>query len=375
MKKIFAVVVFLIVTSCSSSENYFEGEIIVYDSFLINGELNSMDTLPVSIIGIGSLSLQDSLLLINTSGQKANLSIFNLNNYEISENICLTGRGPDEYVFFLNYGQYTQDFDKICLYTFNANLSAPILNVSDSWQKNRTVIEEEKKNLKIFEDVGGLIFREGVFFLNNNNIFVKYKTSYRDVRDNIYQPAEYAIFNAQGDKKIIKFFGKDLPYNPQFPKLMELIYNGSTRIKPDGSRIVDGMFYMDYINFIDLEEKSAFGLRYHDALSYEDLKKISEEEYSKKAKYAYNDLFVTDNYVFGLYRGDYKIADSQDKFANMCLRIFDWEGTPLASLKTDRTIVSIAFNEKSNLLYALDTEEKIYIYDLNETMSKINHAI
>ena len=81
-------------------------------------------------------------------------------------------------------------------------------------------------------------------------------------------------------------------------------------------------------------------------------------------------MSVTNDYVFGLYFGVDSETDGADFY--MSVRIFDWDGRPLASLKLDRDVNSITFDEKTNLLYALnsDLEEKIFIYDLSETLKK-----
>jgi len=374
MKNLIFVIICYFLSSCSSFDNYFNGDIKIYESFLIEDELSTKDTLPLpeSLIGIAYISLIDTMLIIVKYKQETYLSICNLNNFQISEKICLKGRGPNEYLSFQTFEQYNKDSKKICLYTYDSNLSAKLLNVTASWQQNATVIEETMDLKRIDNSV----FCQGIFFLNSDNLFVKYKTSYRDLRDFIFYPAEYALFNAREEKQIIDFFGKKIASNANMPILPDHLYSGITRIKPDGNNAVDGIGNMDYINFIDLRNKYAFGLKYKNSLSYEEIKNISIEEMMKRQKSAYNDIYVTNDYVFGLYLGNNPFTDAADMLNNICVRIFDWKGTPLASLKFDRDISSIAFDERKNLLYALDrTEEKIFIYDLSKFIEKIRHAV
>jgi hypothetical protein len=367
MKNIILAAICLLAISCSSAEkfNYFDGEIKVYDSFLIEDELSVADTLPMpeSVIGIGGIQVIDSMLLIHKPGQATNLSILNLNNGQISENIAYTGRGPNEYSHFLTYRQFVQYPDKICLHTFNDDLSAMLLNVTESWKQNKTIIEEKK-------NIGGILnyFCQGLYFLSDGSMFAKYRTSYKDARDMFFYPAEYAL-NPSGEKEIIPFFGKDIPTNPEMSHFPDFLYSGITRIKPDGTRAVDGMFYMDYINFIDLKKKEAFGVRNRNAISYEEFTKMSREEFLERNRYCYNDLSVTNDYILALYRGDK--SGQTENFENMHLRIFDWNGTPLASLKPDHPLFCIAFDERTNQLYASNLEDQIFIYDLNEILEKI----
>ena len=373
MKKIIFISICFLSVSCSPTgkyNNYFDGEIKEYDSFLFEEDLSTADTLslPESVMAIGGLRMIDSMLLIDKGDQKTNMTILNLNDGRISADIAFNGRGPNEYILFLTFGQYIKDPDKISLYTFNDDLSIRLLNVTDSWKKNTTVIEEEKKI--DFKDVPRFHFCQGMFFLNDGSVFAKYQASYNDARDLIFFPAEYDLINAKGKKEVIPFFGKDLPSNPLMSHFMDFLYTGVTQIKPDGTKVVDGMYFMDYLNFIDLEKKSAFGMKYRDAVSYEEFKNMSREEYFERSRHSYSDLSVTDDYVFCLYQGNN--SNNKDSFENMRIRIFDWNGTPLASLKPDRNVFCIAFDEKTNRLYASDLEDRIFIYDLNEIIDKIS---
>jgi hypothetical protein len=376
MKNIILAAICLLALSCSSAEklNYFDGEIKVYDSFLIEDEMSVADTLPMpeSVIGIGGIQVIDSMLLIHKAGPTTHLSILNLNNGQMAEDIAYSGRGPDEYTLFLTFGQYRRDSDKISLYTFDSNLSIMRLNVTDSWIKNRTVIDEKKRVIES-RNIRSFDFCQAMYCLNNGSVFAKYKTSYDDPRDHIFFPAEYVLIDTLGEKEIIPFFGKDLPPNPPIDHLMDLLYNGVTRIKPDGTQAVEGMRYMDYINFIDLKNKRAFGLRHQDAMAYEDIANMPQEEYFQRRRHAYGDVLAANDYVFGLYQGNNN-NDPEDRFANMRLRIFHWDGTPLASLKPDRLLLCIAFDEKTNRLFACNLEDQIFIYDLNETFEKIRRA-
>jgi hypothetical protein len=115
---------------------------------------------------------------------------------------------------------------------------------------------------------------------------------------------------------------------------------------------------------------TAQGFKYANcSLSYDDFNKMSRDYILDKHRYAYIDLSVTNDYVFALHSGAPEGIDINDKKYLPHIRIFDWEGTPLASLKLDNMIIAIAFDNNKNLLYGVDSkEEKIFIYDLSSVL-------
>lgn len=146
-------------------------------------------------------------------------------------------------------------------------------------------------------------------------------------------------------------------------------------LKPDGTKIVDAMLNFDYLNFIDLEKQTGFTLRKEDALTYEAASRLSDEERMRRMRFAYFDMAVTDEYVFAAYCGNTYEAgfDSSDNMTT--LRIFDWNGNPLASMRFDRQIRGIAYREQTGILYGLDTEENIVAYDMNDLIKIIGDEV
>ncbi len=392
MRKIIFTFICLGAVCCRSNtvdDRLLVAEVREFDSFLFEGNLSTTGTLalPESVIAFSGIDLiVDSLMVLRKYNQPTNLSIFDLHTGRISEHIAYTGRGPIEYLpyQFRSFGQH----DGPCLYTFNYGQSALVLNIPASFRENRTVVEEQK-------NVEGLARRNNldrpqnwgsVFYLGDGSVFVRYDhqqwvTDYTRVENGgiminpdsvLNYPMGYAVHTPSGEETVIPFFNPRLSDEAK-GKLFGDFTDGISQIKPDGTRIVDAMRMMDYINFIDPAGKSLIAVKLRGAPSFEDL--IGGKQHDPAQKYMA--LAVSDDYVFSL------IDQIDPKTFSMVniekpmnesrrIRIFDWQGTPLASLKPDHTISSIYFDDPTNRLYAVDSiEERIYIYDMTETLARL----
>ena len=71
---------------------------------------------------------------------------------------------------------------------------------------------------------------------------------------------------------------------------------------------------------------------------------------SKEGKFGYLDLFVTDDYIFGLYSGK---TDQWDITANQILQL-DWEGKLVRKYILNHDIITFVIDEENNKLYGID---------------------
>lgn len=369
-KQIIILLLGLLIGSCSTGNDFFVVPVKTFGEFPVNGMLAVRDTLAVPGLGGVGLAVSDSLLIVGKSGTDSFLSVVNLNDNTICDNLCLHGRGPGEYsVFFTCYKQFSRNGNDIMLYTFDVGRSMLLINLSSSLCQRTTVVSDEE-SIKNFAP-----FAHGIFYLKGDELFVKYNTSYQDARDNQYFPAKYVLYDKQQKKETeFPFFGPGMVAD-NMGFLVRTATDGSVLLKPDGTKIVDAMLNFGYINFIDLEKLTGFTLRKEDALTYEAASGLSNEERMRRMRFAYFDLAVTDRYVFAAYCGNTYEAgfDSPDNITT--LRVFDWDGNPLASMQFDRKIKGIAFREQTGLLYGLDADENIVTYDLNELLKKIGDEI
>lgn len=73
-----------------------------------------------------------------------------------------------------------------------------------------------------------------------------------------------------------------------------------------------------------------------------------------------------------LYLNDTDVDYQQGKSADPAIQLFDWNGTPLAEIRTDRKITVYDIDLINGVLYTLnhDTEE-IFRYDIREILENL----
>ncbi|MCC5943580.1 MAG: hypothetical protein JJT94_01490 [Bernardetiaceae bacterium] len=80
----------------------------------------------------------------------------------------------------------------------------------------------------------------------------------------------------------------------------------------------------------------------------------------------YFDACVTDNYIYALYL-EQPESKYLDEPTSTEIHIFDWDGNPVANIKTEDYLISIAIDEERGKIYGLDFfHEKILMYDMPE---------
>lgn len=366
----FILTIGLLFGSCRGRDGFFAVPVKTFGAFPVTATLTVADTLPVSGMGAFSLAISDSLLTVGKVGTDSFLSVVNLDDNSVCDNLCLHGRGPGEYTMaFTCNKQFVRDGGANLLYTFDMGQRMLLVDLTESIRQHRTIIrtEENLRNLTAFS--------QKMLYLNDGRLFVKYNAVENPERDNRYFPGRYVIYDRQREQGTeIPFFGSKMD-SEHLGFLARTACDGSVILKPDGTKAVDAMLNFDYLNIIDLEKRTGFTLRNENALTYEAVSGLSNEERMRRMRFAYFDLAVTDKYVFAAYCGNSYEAgfDSPDNITT--LRVFDWNGNPLASMQFDRRIMGIAFRERTGLLYGLDTEENIVVYDLNELVKKFDDEI
>lgn len=79
----------------------------------------------------------------------------------------------------------------------------------------------------------------------------------------------------------------------------------------------------------------------------------------RKIRYGFEDIFVTDNYIYALYNG--KKSDENEYFAQEIL-IFDWSGECKFKLESDLYLRSLCVDEDQNELFAAAYDNEIGFY-------------
>jgi hypothetical protein len=354
--------------SCThiSESAFISADIVQYDSFAIEIAKTAHPTTMIAM-GAYSLAIYEKLLVAITVNSDSIVSVIDLETGKSLLKCCRNGRGPDDYLRFYTQKQFVIRNGHICLWTSDLDVKERLLDITESVKKQEAVFEESwVYNRELLQN-------DGILQLPSGERFAKFPITYEDARDNIFFPPKYIYFSP--DKKEIKklkFFSGDrfsLSKSGSMA-LKALMFNGTLRIKPDGTKAVDAFRYTEHINFIDLVKSVGFSMSYtRKGLSIDDAASASITNLQEKYVEVYNDVAVTDEYVLALYSGKPEALDGTTvPNTKSAIRIFDWEGKPIALINVDRELASIAYDQRTKKVYALDFEEKIVYYKLDDVI-------
>lgn len=151
-------------------------------------------------------------------------------------------------------------------------------------------------------------------------------------------------------------------FNEESPEMQEQIFRSQDCIKPDGSKIAQGMCYLDQINIIDLQSGKVKGFRIEGSPDFT----LFTKELSKYKKY-YLNCQADYNYIYALYAGNPMFPEDGIFKQSHMLHIFDWEGRFVAKCDLGQPVDYLGLDRVNNILYAMDSRaEKLFAYDLGK---------
>jgi hypothetical protein len=130
------------------------------------------------------------------------------------------------------------------------------------------------------------------------------------------------------------------------------LFNSQGCLKPDKSKIAQGMRYFAQINIIDIGSDNIVGYRIAGTPSFSTFNKDRED-----IPVYYTGLQVNDQYIFALYNHMESI------------HVFNWDGILIRKLKLEDTegALDMFLDQKNNFLYTINRFTKcIYCYNLND---------
>ena len=259
--------------------------------------------------------------------------------------ICQHGRANNEFVLCESSGQFGYNPSGEILMYLQDLLQMKIVNITQSLEVGRTVVEK-------MVDAGS-ITESRAFMRDTAIIFKKKNVSYEDARDYIYEPATY--FWGDSGKGVTPY--KIVLKNDNFPTLPLHVYSSTMRLSPDQTKVVEALSYLDFINIFDLERDSILGLRRKGAYSLSDIEKMSVPELEANMKITNTSVCVTGKYIMVLRSG--KPAIDNDGSANELI-IFDWKGTLFHIFDLDNAAISISYDDTTDNLYYLNEDGEVF---------------
>lgn len=336
--------------SCNRSSNL-QAEIKEIDYFDKTGKVIEGDVI-AKVIGSNALAAYDSLIMVITRNPEAFINIFSTNSKQHLANIGTKGRAGNEFIEAIpGIKQVLSRNGHIILPIYNGPYEVKEIDVTESLAEHKTVINST------FDDCVPIVNGSFVYLGSDKAHRFEYV---RNVYDNDIKgvPSKYTVFEANGEKKDIKFFKKLMPYATD-NRVREAPYVTILYKHPLNNTILLAFEYSDYLLFADLDNSHFYASHQIGSRSFEDVFDV------KQARMCFGDAAVSKDYIMILYwRGTYTTrAPKEAQYPE--LLIFDWDGNYISGYKMDRDIVAIEFDQIHKHLYGLSSNEELCLYEMN----------
>lgn len=345
-----------------SDKEYFNGPITAVKDIgnIVPLEGESIP-LPESGFCNGSLYVHDSLLVFyNPKIPTSFYSVFDVKAGEYLGEYIKKGRGPLEvsggapiYETFVDNGDL-----KSLVWTPNQN-RIMVWNITESVGQNTSVFDSiipykcgDLRKMKPYSNI---------YRISENRILAYILPWSSDPTTKAATVPYYQERTLYTDQPVKDYdiFLKPI-FIKEYPDMQEQIFRSEDCIKPDGSKIAQGMCYLDQINIIDLQSGKVEGFRIEGSPDFT----LFAKDLSKCKKY-YLNCQADYNYIYALYAGNPMYPEDGIFKQSHMLHIFDWEGRFVAKCDLGQPVDYLGLDRVNNILYAMDSRaEKLFAYDL-----------
>ena len=353
-QKLFLFAIILLAVSCKKTTSVYQ----VHEVDCINKAEVTVKGVPVDAklpLDIRDIAVCDSFLIVTGHDDEARLTVYS-SDWKYLDRFCFIGRARNE---FLNdpsmvSGQVLRDADGNALIPLVDGLeSVKVMDLQQSLKASKTIISTESsykpyKEAVVKDEFGIMTLRNDIEFVFIDNDtrhqfeWCRPMTMNRTIQIDPY----YAIMN---DTTVIKrvdtynLFDED-----QFKFILGDLYK-----HPSRNLIIFPLSLIDYILVFDLDKDKISAIHQQGSLSFDD--ELPRVDFSTTH---FGRAVCTESFFMVLYyAGDINKPE---------LMFFDWEGNFLQSVKLDTKVYRIAFDERSRILYGVDSEnDRIISFDLS----------
>ena len=319
----------------------------------LKGEL-----LNISPMGLDNIIVYDSLLLATVQNPDGQLKVYSLATDREIASLCRQGRASNEMMNVIDlYGQR---------YVRNGHLIVPIIDnfqiikeidVTESLAQQKTVVLSSMSSQHVAFGSTVLLNKDPKqrFQITDANYDQK-------IREKL-KPMKYEIVDQDSSIKEIKLFKNMMTSEEEVYDALNAYMNFAT-IHPSKNYVIQLFCWMDYILFLDVDNKKYFAIHQKGTRTFTDnARHIGDDEISK-----FGDVAFYDKGFFVLYN------DGNNPFkedGNKCPDIlqFDLNGNYVQGFHLENTIHRIEYDQKEKrIIGAYLTEELLYSYDLSKYM-------
>jgi hypothetical protein len=307
----------------------------------------------------------DSFMIFwNYKLTKSFFNIFNLNTGEYIGDFCNRGGGPEDAYDLPCVFQFYRDQRYITTLLYATNEQKLFI-----WDLSKSI----ESRTAVFDTV--IPYKK-----DSEHGIANYLYTFRIDKDTLITRVSSELLSIAGDMASTPYYQKRTIYSNQQVRDYKIYNNEVIRkgkshispdffyssrdcIKPDRTKIVQGMRRLCQINIIDLARGQITGYRIKNTPDFS----IFNTDMANIKEY-YINTQADDNYIYAMYLGEEtdNHPSAKPKFPHLVF-IFDWDGNLIKKLDIGHPVRDITIDDEHNLLYAMDMEEdKLYCLDLNQ---------
>lgn len=179
---------------------------------------------------------------------------------------------------------------------------------------------------------------------------------------------KYVEYNLEGDR--ISSYGKWKDMIPGgYPDIVIAdIHQGRMRSNLKKNKIAKASIYRDRIEILDKGKGEIVGIVGPDNVIAKFTAVSEGAAISGDFIVAYTDLWLSENYIFALYSGKSDLELMETGRGKTEIFVFNYQGKPVALLKTDVPLSTLTIDESGQMLYAITEEEDptVVVFELPE---------
>lgn len=347
--------------SCEKEvESYFKGDIITIQKFdkevMLKGTKVDLED-----IYEGRPLVCDSFLVFNNfKCSDYYFYAFNIKSGEHIASFCPKGEGPDDFLSCDESVQLVKENgeSKIWVRDYNKK-KIHLINLTRSIAQQKTVVDsvipfEWSKHWKY-----PLL---SVFFLDGGEILGINQCEDSHSTGKGYTPRDLFLFKNSFDNGIKEYHLYKRPVICQDTRVVLEpfeFYNSVYRIKPDNTKLAIVMKMLGQVSIVDIETGEQKNYRMEESITFSDI----EKDIYKCRRY-YGTMAVSNQYIFALYI-DVAMKDTSLPYGSRTIHVFTWSGEPVYKIRVNELIKEMALDVANHTLYATDSEDNLYSYDVS----------
>lgn len=357
MNKFYLVIlsIFILLSSCNENDksvNMSFDDIEYINTFPKSYYLKNGEVLDLNIIGVQSLSVQDSILIISTLNNDGYWTFFKIPEYQYLGKYITKGKGNNELlssprVAMQHFVKHNKQLLSI-IYDFNTGKVFK-MDISKTIQNKELIMSQI--NCELSPHLFNFVVLDSLYFFC------------REVDDDYMKQLRFTSKN--GEKNTSK--NMDILNCATIKRGADCNILGTfIKCNQEKHMIVEAAMNLNQINLYsidDLFQKTICVKGQIDKIS--DIQNLEK----KNKKVVYKHLAAYEDYFCALYQNDTYENIYNGKPKSQVIQFFDWNGKPLIEVILDDMINSYDIDFVNKCLYTLNyNTDKICIYDFKEVL-------